>query len=312
MQAPRLATWFGKTWLWSFVAAALAFVISVASAGHGAEGLARSALTFGAFYVVVGLGQMFVITLGPGNIDLSVPSTIALAGCIAMKAMDGSNAAIPLGCALALLAGAGVGLANAALIFLLRIPPIIATLSASFVIQSLSIEVGRGLLIRPPSLLGRLATAAPADVPVLAVVAFLLALLAQLVLARTVTGRTVLAIGQNRRAARLAGLPVTRTAVLTYMGSGVAAAACGILLASYSGGAALDMGTEYLLASIAVVVIGGTAVAGGQASVAGVWGASLFLFLLVSTLSAFGLGAGGRTLLTGLIIIAVVAAAGGK
>ena len=66
-----------------------------------------------------------------------------------------------------------------------------------------------------------------------------------------------------------------------------------------------------MLASIAAVVIGGTSVAGGRASVVGIWSASLFLFLLVSMLNSFGFGAGGRTVLTGLIIIAVVAAASG-
>ena len=301
-----------KPWTWSFLAAALAFIISVASAGHGASGLFTSALTFGTFYVIVGLGQMFVVTLGPGNIDLSVPSAIALTGCIAMKIMAGHDAAILPGIAAALLAGAAIGLSNALLIFLLRIPPIIATLSASFIIQSLAIRIGRGLLVKPPEALATFSTAAPLGLPLLATVGLALAFLSQLILSRTITGRSILAIGQNRRAARLAGLATTRVAITTYMACGVTSAICGVLLASYSGGASLDMGAEYLLASIAVVVIGGTAVAGGSASVAGTWGASLFLFLLVSTLSAFGLGAGGRTLLTGLIIIAVVAAAGGR
>ncbi len=47
-----------------------------------------AALTFATFYVLVGLGQMFVITLGPGNVDLSIPATMTLAGTVAMKVMD--------------------------------------------------------------------------------------------------------------------------------------------------------------------------------------------------------------------------------
>ena len=76
--------------------------------------------------------------------------------------------------------------------------------------------------------------------------------------------------------------------------------------ASFSGGAALNMGTEYLLMSIAVVVIGGTAVAGGNSNVPGIWGASLFMFLVVSMLNTYGFGAGIRLILTGLIIIVVI------
>ena len=87
------------------------------------------------------------------------------------------------------------------------------------------------------------------------------------------------------------------------------AAICGYLLASFSGGAALNMGAEYLLMSIAVVVIGGCAVAGGHSNVPGIWGASLFMFLVVSMLNTYGFGAGIRLMLTGLIIIAVIVAA---
>ena len=59
------------------------------------------------------------------------------------------------------------------------------------------------------------------------------------------------------------------------------------------------MGAEYLLISIAVVVIGGTAVAGGNSNVPGIWGASLFMFLVVSMLNTYGFGAGVRLILTG-------------
>ena len=69
------------------------------------------------------------------------------------------------------------------------------------------------------------------------------------------------------------------------------------------------MGQEYLLTSIAVVVIGGTSIAGGFSNVPGVWGASLFMFLVVSMLNSYGLGVGVRLMLTGLIIIGIVVAA---
>jgi ribose transport system permease protein len=74
----------------------------------------------------------------------------------------------------------------------------------------------------------------------------------------------------------------------------------------------LNMGAEFLLASIAVVVIGGTSVAGGFANIPGLWGAALFMFLLVTMLNTFGLGAGIRLIMTGLIIISVITLAGGK
>ena len=85
----------------------------------------------------------------------------------------------------------------------------------------------------------------------------------------------------------------------------------GALIAGFAGGNSLDQGEEYLLLTIAVTVIGGTAVAGGRASVPGVWGAALFMFLLVAMLNAAGAGPGLRLLLTGTIIIGVITLARG-
>ena len=122
----------------------------------------------------------------------------------------------------------------------------------------------------------------------------------------------MLAIGQNMRAARLAGIRVERIRFLTYALSGALGGIDGALLAGYFRGANVDIGNEYLLASIAVVVIGGTSVAGGKANVPGVWGAALFLVLLLTMLNTFGVSAGVRLLLTGLIIVGVITAAGGQ
>ena len=99
---------------------------------------------------------------------------------------------------------------------------------------------------------------------------------------------------------------------LTYTLSGTLGGLNGALLAGYFRGANVDIGNEYLLSSIAVVVIGGTSVAGGKANVPGIWGASLFLVLLLTMLNTFGVSAGVRLLLTGLIIVGVITAAGGE
>ena len=119
-------------------------------------------------------------------------------------------------------------------------------------------------------------------------------------------------VGQNMRAAWLAGMNVDRTRFATYVLSAFFSGICGIVLSGFSGGAALNMGEEFLLASIATVVIGGTSVAGGRANVPGIWGAALFMYLLVTMLNTFGASAGVRLILTGLMIIGVIVAAGGE
>ena len=308
-----LSSLSGKPWIWSFAATIIVWVVTVLfTGGSSSLGLTQAALTFAAFSVVVGIGQMFVITLGPGNIDLSVPATMTLSGTIALKIMEVQDGMILIGLIVAIGLGIGVGIGNFALIKLLRIPPIIATLSMSFIVQSCAIWTNRGLRIKPPQALSDFTTSYTFGVPNVAIVAGALSVAAWFLLERTIYGRWISAIGQSPFAARMAGIPVDGTRFVTYVLCAVLASLCGYLLASFSGGAALNMGAEYLLMSIAVVVIGGTAVAGGNSNVPGIWGASLFMFLVVSMLNTYGFGAGVRLILTGLIIIGVILAAGGK
>lgn len=302
-----------KPWIWSYVATVAVFVVTVLfTGGASAGGLGEAALTFAAFSVLVGLGQMFVITLGPGNVDLSVPATMTLAGTLSLKYMDGAVGVVPAGLAIALVVGVAVGAGNYGLIKLLRIPPIIATLSTSFVVQSTAIWSNRGLRVKPPESMASFTTSSTLGVPNVAILALLLSVVAWILLEKSVYGRWIAAIGQSRFAARMAGIPVDGTRLVTYVLSAVLASLCGFLFACFSGGAALNMGAEYLLTSIAVVVIGGSAVAGGNSNVPGIWGASLFLFLVVSMLNTYGFGAGVRMILTGLIIIAVILVASGR
>ncbi len=306
----RLSRW---PWIWSFVGAVLVWLGAIEfTGGYGAGGMLTAALSLAVFTVIVGVGQMFVITLGPGNIDLSLPANIGLASAVAMKTMGGEDSLVALGLAAALGCGLAVGVVNYLLIRALRIPPIIATLSASFVIQSVDISYGRGLQIKPPPGFADFTNIQFSGVPLLAVLVLAFAIAAGIVLHRTVYGRSVLAIGQNIRAARLAGVTVEPIRLATYGLCGALGGLDGALLAAYFRGANVDIGNEYLLLSIAVVVIGGTSVAGGKANLPGVWGGALFLVLLQTMLNTFGVSAGLRLVLTGAVIIGVIVAAGGE
>ena len=304
---------FARPWIWSFAGAAGVWLAAIAfTHGYGGGGMITAALSLAVFMVIVGVGQMFVISLGPGNVDLSVAANIGLASAVAMKTMNGDDGLVALGLAAAVACGAAIGIANYALIRLLRIPPIIATLSSSFIILSIDISYGRGLQIKPPQGFADFTNLQFAGVPVLAMAAILFAIAAGIALKRMVYGRSVLAIGQSLRVAWLAGIPVERIRCATYVLSGALGGIDGALLAGYFRGASVDIGNEYLLNSIAVVVIGGTSVAGGKANVQGIWGAALFLVLLLTMLNTFGVSAGVRLVLTGLIIVGVITAAGGR
>ncbi|MDE1995308.1 MAG: ABC transporter permease [Rhizobiaceae bacterium] len=302
-----------QPWIWSFIGALLVWLATIIfTGGYGAGGMITAALSLAVFTVIAGTGQMFVITLGPGNVDLSLPANIGLASAVAMKVMDGQDSMVAVGLLAALASGAAIGAVNYLLIWALRIPPIIATLSASFIIQSIDISYGRGLQIKPPPGFAAFTNMQFLGIPLLAILTALFTMGTAIALRRMIYGRSVLAIGQNIRAAWLAGVHVGRIRFMTYTLSGMLAGLNGALLAGYFRGANVDIGNEYLLASIAVVVIGGTSVAGGKANVPGVWGAALFLVLLLTMLNTFGVSAGIRLLLTGLIIVGVITVAGDK
>ncbi|MCR9237572.1 MAG: ABC transporter permease [Alphaproteobacteria bacterium] len=302
-----------KPWIWAWLGTVSIWLViaSISGLSAGTEVLTAAA-SFGTFFVLVAIGQMFVVTLGPGNVDLSIPACMTLASTVAMKVMNGSEAMLIPGFLIVVAIGLTIGAFNFALIILLRIPPIIATLSSSFLYLSTAIWYNRGLRVKPPEALAEFATGKIGVVPLLAIAVLILTVLMHFVLHRTYFGRSILAVGQNAKAAHLAGIPVERTRFLTYVMCAVLAAICGYFLAGFSGGAALNMGEEYLLMSIAVVVIGGTSVAGGFANLPGLWGAALFMFLLVTMLNTLGLSAGYRLILTGAIIVAVIAISGKK
>ncbi len=310
----RVADMFSeRPWALSFFGAVLVWLASIAfTGGMGGGDMLTSAMALATFMVIVGVGQMFVITLGPGNVDLSLPANIGLSSAVAMKVMNNDDSLVAVGLLAAAGSGLAIGIANYLLIRALRIPPIIATLSASFIIQSIAISYGRGLQIKPPDGFADFANAQLLGLPVLALGTILFTIAAAILLQRTLFGRGVLATGQNMNAAHLAGVPVERIRTITYAMCGLLGGLNGALLAAYFRGASNDLGSEYLLASIAVAVIGGTSVAGGKANLPGIWGASLFLVLLLTMLNTFGASPGVRMVLSGAIIVGVITIAGGR
>jgi ribose transport system permease protein len=234
---------------------------------------------------------------------------MTLAAYLAMGVMHGNDGMLLAGVATGLGIGLGAGLFNVLLIQGLRIPPMIATLAAGFILQSMATAYSSGSTARPGPALMAFVSSRVLGVPTLAILAAVIAVIAALALEHTVFGRSVLAVGQSRRAAVLARLSVRWTEASVYVLSGLLAGAAGVLLATFSGGASLDMAGDYLLMSIAVVILGGTSIAGGEATVLGVWAASLFLYLMVTMLNVLQVGAGLRFVLSGLIIIGVLSLA---
>jgi ribose transport system permease protein len=282
-------------------------VIVLLSRGSGGGAVLSAALNYSVFFAIVGLGQMLVMASGAGNIDLSIPANITLAAYLSTGQMHGADSGALLGIAVGLASGAAIGLANAVLVLAFRIPPMVATLASGLVLESLTFVYSRISVAKPAPMLAEFTTARILGVPYVTLAAIIGSVALIVVLKRSLFGRSLLACGQSELAAWLSGIDIRWTRIGAYVLCGTFTALAGVLFAGFVGGPSLNMGSEFLLSSIAVVVIGGTNVAGGQATVIGTWGASFFLFLLLSMLNVLQVGPGLRNVITGVLIIAVLA-----
>jgi ribose transport system permease protein len=297
-----------QPWFYATAGAVLVWLIIVAhSQGVGGGAVMSTALNYSVFFAIVGLGQMLVMASGAGNIDLSIPANVTLAAYLSTGQMVGSDNGLILGILLGLVAGAAIGAGNALLILAFRIPPMVATLASGLVLESFTFVYSRISVAKPAPLLASFTTDRLFGVPYVTLASIVASLILIVFLKRSVFGRSLFACGQNETAAWLSGIHIRQTRVAAYVLCGVFTSLAGVLFAGFVGGPSLNMGSEFLLSSIAVVVIGGTNVAGGQASVLGTWSASLFLFLLLSMLNVFQVDPGLRNVATGVLIIAVLA-----
>ena len=266
------------------------------STGH----LTAMAIT-ASYLGIIAIGQTLVLLLG--GIDLSVPYVINLAAVyLAGFQFGGLNSATAL--AIALGAGLVVGLANGLGIALLDISPLVMTLGMNSILQGIVLIYSAGSPKGTATdFVTTLSTGTVHSVPYVAMLWFGLVVLVTLVLAFTTFGRSIYAVGSNRRASELSGLPVRRTIILAYTLSGLAAAVGGLLLVGYSGQAYLGMGDAYLLPVIAVVVIGGTSIFGGKGSYVQTVAGALLITVITSALISSGVDQSGQAILYGGIIL---------
>jgi ribose/xylose/arabinose/galactoside ABC-type transport system permease subunit len=190
----------------------------------------------------------------------------------------------------ALLIGLVLGTLNGVLVAKLAIPPIITTLGTYSLYSGLIFLYSNGTQVdsvpKSYATLGNGTLSALVPIPIPALVLGIVLLLMWFVVGHTRFGRAVLAIGNNQAAAYNAGIPVTLTQVGAYTISGVLAALAGLMFVSYTGSATVTTGTgdHMELQSIAVALIGGTAIAGGRGNATGTVLGALFLSVVLTAL----------------------------
>ena len=267
----------------------------------------NSLIVLSSFLAILALGQGTVILTG--GLDLSVPWTIGLCGILLAGMVSGSNVALIYAIPLVLLAGAAIGFVNGFGIVALGLSPIVMTLAVNGILQGIALVYSGGTPdgFAAPLLREFMTSRFLGITPVVPFV-ILFGVFAILLLGRTAFGRRVYAIGNSERAAELSGIPVRRTTIKVYMLSGFCAALVGILLTGFSGQASLGMGDEYLLPSIAVVVVGGALITGGRGSYVGMLGGVILLTALQTLLAGTVIPTSARSILYGLVILGAIIA----
>jgi ribose transport system permease protein len=265
----------------------------------------QSALAASVPLGLVAIGQTFVVITG--GIDLSVGSMMGLTSIVGAMYMNGNDDRIAPAVALCLAIGAGLGLFNGLVITVLRLQPIVATLGSLSIIEGLALlrnKTPAGLT--PPGLQNlsyENMLSVPKSVYVLAV-AFVLGFI---VLRRTRYGLQLYALGGSEHAARLSGVHTTRLTVSVYVVSGMFAAFAGVMLSARLGLGDPVAGQVFLLTSVAAVAIGGTSLFGGRGGLAGTLAGVMILTLLNNILTLRDVGTYPQQVITGLLIVVVVA-----
>lgn len=214
---------------------------------------------------IVAVGMTFVMV--SGELDLSVGATVAFTAIAGT--MASSSLGWPLGLAVGFLAGMAVGLTSALIVTRLGVNSFIVTLGMLSIVRGLSLYLSDGLPQRGLSQLEWLGRGKVGPVPAQVLVLFVVVLVGQLVIRRTVFGETVQAIGDNSEAARLSGIGVARVKTICFILLGALCALAGLIRLGQLGVAEPNAGVGLELDVIAAVVIGGASLSGGRGSVLG-------------------------------------------
>ncbi|HWB12092.1 MAG TPA: ABC transporter permease [Pirellulales bacterium] len=266
-----------------------------------------------AVIAIVAIGMTMVIITG--GIDLSVGSLIALSAVLAAKFIRdaaGGTEATPLGMTLACLAAMALcalfGAFSGAMITRFDVPPFIVTLAMMLVGSGLAYLTSQGQSIYqiPDSFvwLGRGANVL--GLPNAVLLMLVLYGLAHVLMSRMRLGRYLYAVGGNREAARLSGVPVERVLMFAYVASAVLAGLGGVIMASQLKSGSPTYGAMYELYVIAAVVVGGAALSGGEGKMFGTLTGAFTIAVIQNGMNLTNIESYTQKVVLGLVILGAV------
>lgn len=258
-----------------------------------------------AFLGVIAIGQTLALLVG--GIDLSVAGIVTMTNIVVTSLMLGQDANLVYAVVVTVALAVAVGALNGVLVAYLRVTPLIATLGMNSILFGAALVytggAPRGSASEAFRVIGQ---GQIAGIPASTLCWFVIAAIATFVLRRTLWGRWLYAAGASPRAAALNGVPVRPVLVGAYAGSALMACLGGLLITAYVGNPSLGIGNQFMLTSVAAVVVGGTALTGGVGSVLGTVGGALFITELSSFTNIAQVSTGAQFAIQGAIIAASV------
>jgi ribose transport system permease protein len=262
---------------------------------------------------VLALGSTFVIITG--GIDLAVGTVMTFSAVITGVMITSWGLPLPLGIVGGIASGALCGLISGLAIAKMKIPPFIATLAMMMITKGLSLvisgakpiyfndtpeftKISMGSMVKSiiPSL----------EIPNAILIFFGAAIIASIILTKTIIGRYNFALGSNEEATRLSGVNVNFWKIVVYTLTGVFSGIAGIMIASRLNSAQPALGQGYELEAIAAVVIGGTSLSGGEGSILGTVIGALIMSVLTNGLRILSVKQEWQTVIVGLVVIVAV------
>jgi simple sugar transport system permease protein/ribose transport system permease protein len=253
---------------------------------------------------IMALGLTFITLIG-SLVSLAIAATAVMGAMVFLAEL---HLGLVPALAISMAAGAAVTALQGAIVGAWGANPVILTIAAGFLLSGITAKASSGVIVQPSG--GGYATlnSTPLGVPLGVYAMVALALLYQLVLKRTVVGRRIVLIGENREAARAAGMRIPRITAIAFAIAGASFALGGAFLGAFNKGASAQLEGTLTFDVIAAVLVGGTLISGGRGSAVRTLGGAIVIATISDLLLLRGFDTGAQILLKGVLVVLVVVA----
>lgn len=298
--------WFMQKQESSIVIATIVYVIFVTCINPAflSTGNIFNVLRTTGFTLITVVGMSFVLITG--GLDLSVGSVLALGGVITGMMC---KAGVPVLFAIiaGVLVGGIIGGINGLIIVKAGIPPLIVTLGMQYAARGLVSVLTQGVPIYPlPEGLMKVEQTRIFNIPMVVLVALLIAVTGHIILSKAPFGRAIYALGGNEEAAKISGINTRKTKFLVYVITSTLAALAGVFMAARLGSAEAAAGSGYELTVICGAIIGGISTFGGMGTIIGASIGALFMEILTNSLTLMRVSVYWQNLVVGVILVLAV------